>query len=162
MFRTTKSHAVAALVAGAVMVIVPVAQADSGFTGSPDAIDRALAARQAETFAAIDARERGMTERPTLERIGSAPDAFERALIAHADAVRSETISMLDARERAQSTRPVASEPISSEPISSTGSFDWSDFGVGAGAGVGSMLVVLGLGAALLGARRQSGRMTTV
>jgi hypothetical protein len=155
MFRT-KRNAVAALVAGTVLVIVPVAQADSGFTGSPDAIDRALAARQAEKFAAIDARERGLTERPTLESIGSAPDAFERALITHAGDVRSQTISMLDARERAQSTRPVASEPISS-----SGGFDWGDFGVGAGAGIGSMLVVLGLGATFLGVRRQSGRMTT-
>ncbi len=135
-------------IAGAFAVLVPVAQAGSGFNGSPDAIDRAVAAEQAKKVAAIDARERSMLTRPVLESVGTPPDAFERALITHADGVTSRTIPMLDAG--LLPTRTVESR------------FNWSDFGIGAGAGIGFILIVVGLGAGVLVVRHSHGRVTNL
>jgi hypothetical protein len=166
---TTKQRLVAiALAAGALAISVPVAQAQSPdaferavnsheanptFTGSPDAIDRAVAARQADKLAAIDARERGV-ERPAHQSV--APDAFERALITHTDAMTSQTAAMLDSRERALSERPTSSSPLL---VAASGGFDWSDFSVGAGTGIGLVLLLLGLG--VLAIRRSHERVTT-
>lgn len=142
-----------ALIVGA--MATPVAQTSSGFTRSPDAIDRALAAEQAQKIAAIDAGERALLERPTLAgRRASGPDAFERALITHADAIGSRTASMPGARQRT-----LAAPLAASSPTLAPSSFDWGDFGLGAGAGIGLMLVLVGFGA-LTQRRRQEG-MTT-
>jgi hypothetical protein len=159
MFRITltKRHAAAALVAGAVSLLAPVAQADTGFRGSPDAIDRGLAAKEASKLAAIDARERGLTERSTFGGTYG-PDAFERALATHADEIESKMISMFDSRERAMVQRPLTSSPVAA---SEGGSLDWQDFSVGAGAGIVLMLVLLGLGAVIASNRRGHDRVTT-
>lgn len=192
-----------ALIAGALTVLVPVAQADSGsqgspdvvdravaarqaetgFLGSPDAIDRAVAAKQAQKLSAIDARERGMVERPAHHSVP--PDAFERALTTHADTVTSQTVSMLNKRERGLGERPggVVSVPstverilaqergraadfgllrpseIRGETAGASGAFDWSDFGVGAGAGL--MLGLLALAGGVIAIRRSHRHMTT-
>jgi hypothetical protein len=158
---------IVAMVVGALTLLAPPAQADSGdaftralenrestpsFIGSPDAIDRALAAKEASKVAAIDARERALSERPRVgPSLGS--DAFERALVTHANEIDSRTVSMLDRRERALGERPLAASPVAV----SDGRFDWGDFGVGAGAGVGIVLLV-GLGTVAL---RRNERMST-
>ena len=46
--HTIRRLAGLAVVAGAFAALAPIAQADSGFQGEPDAVDRAVAARQAE------------------------------------------------------------------------------------------------------------------
>jgi hypothetical protein len=166
-----KRFAAAALTAAAVTIWVPVAQAQSpdAFERAvqsrqpsptvlriPDAIDRAVAAREArKAQAAIDARERALTERPAPSATPG-PDAFERALVTHTDAVRMQTASMLDGRERALAVR-------SATPTQVAGAdgFDWGDFGVGAGAGIGGALMLLGLGAGVLAIRRSDERVTT-
>lgn len=139
-----------ALIAGTLTILAPVAQADTSFRGSPDAIDRALATRQLEKTGVLDARERSMLTRPTLGGLAAPPDAFERALQNRAADKTSLTIAMLDARQRALTTRPVAS---------SAAGFDWGDFGIGAGAGIGFILVSLGLGVGVLGVRHGHGRV---
>lgn len=127
--------------------------AEHSFVGSPDAIDRAVAVREAERIAAIDARERGLTERPGGGTTYS-PDAFERALITHTDAMNAQTLSTLDVRERGLSGRPGASSPV----LAASGEgFDWSGFGMGAGAVMGLFLIA-GLGTLAI---RRSSRVTT-
>jgi hypothetical protein len=128
-------------------------QVEHSFVGSPDAIDRALAVREAERIAAIDARERGLTERPGRS-MPYAPDALERAVITHADAINAQTVSMLDSREQALSERPAVSSSIS---VTGSEPFAWSEFGMGAGAAIGLVLVA-GLGALAL---RRGQRVTT-
>jgi hypothetical protein len=169
----SKRFAVAALSVAALTIAVPVAQAQSPdaferaaqsqerqtptFVGSPDAIDRAIAARQAQSMLrALEIRERALTERSGATTT-VAPDAFERALVTHADGLTAQTVSMLDSRERALVGRPTPSQPVAV----TSGGFDWSDFGVGAGAGIGLMLVLLGLGAGLPAFRRDDSRATT-
>lgn len=142
--------ATAASIAGALTILVPVAQADSSFRGSPDAIDRALAAQQLEKVAAIDARERSMLTRPGLVSEAAPPDAFERALQNRATGISPDTISMLDAREQSLAARPVGAV----QPTVSDTAFDWADFGIGAGAGIGFMLVLGALGIGVLATRR--------
>jgi hypothetical protein len=167
---TNRRFAAAALTAAALTIAVPVAQAQSPdaferavrsqeqsnptFVGTPDAVDRAIAAREArQVAAAIEARERALTERPsTITTHG--PDAFERAVITHTDAMNAQTVSMLDSRERALSGRPSVSSP---GLVASGEGFEWSEFGMGAGAAIGLVLIA-GLGALAL---RRSGRVTT-
>jgi hypothetical protein len=152
--------AIAALIAGALTILAPVAQADSSFRGSPDAIDRAVAAQQAKKFAAVDARERSMLTRPDLRSVAGPPDAFERALQYRP----SPKLSMLelqhflanDNRQQSLAGLPVA--PVH-PAVSGTG-FDWEDFGVGAGAGIGFILVTLALGVGVLVVRHRYGRVT--
>ena len=164
-----------ALIAGAMMALVPVAQADSGSVRNPDAIDRALAAQQAERAAALDARERAMQTRPASGRIsmldareralltrpglasvGHRPlDAFERAVRAHEESVVQSLNSMPDVFERTAAAGPA--QYLS--PTTTAGGFDWSDFGIGAGVGIGFMLVIVGLGAGVLAVRHGHGRV---
>jgi len=146
-----------ALIAGAVMVLVPVAQADSGSVRSPDAIDRALAAQQAERAAALDARERALLTRPGLASIGT-PDAFERALRAHEESAIQSLTSMPDVLERTAAAGPAQYLP----PTTTASGFDWSDFGIGASVGIGFMLVIVGLGAGVLAVRNGRVRVTSV
>ena len=145
-----------ALIAGALMVLVPVAQADSGSVRSPDAIDRALAAQQAERAAALDARERALLTRPGLASIGT-PDAFERALRAHEESAIQSLTSMPDVLERTAAAGPAQYLP----PTTTASGFDWSDFGIGASVGIGFMLVIVGLGAGVLAVRNGRVRVTS-
>jgi hypothetical protein len=134
---------------GSVAVLAPMASGQTGFRGHPDAIDRAVAARQAELReTALEARERGLVERPAVTLVG--PDALERALISHTDEMTTRTAAMLDARERALTGRPVSSV----ERPSSLPGFGWSEFGIGAGAGIGAALLLALAGIALVGSRR--------
>ena len=171
---TSRRFAAVALTAAALTIAAPVAQAQSPdaferavrseqqskptFVGSPDAIDRAIAARNAQQVAAaLEARERALTERPTSTTTAP-PDAFERALVTHSDGLTAQTVSMLESRERALVGRPVPSQQVAAAPA---GGFDWSDFGLGAGLGVGLTIGLLGIGAGITATRRSDGRMTT-
>jgi hypothetical protein len=151
----SKRVALIGMVAGALTVLAPVAQAAPpdaleravanresapSFIGSPDALDRAVAANERSKLASIDARERALTERPSIGP-SYGPDAVERALATRANEIDSRTVSMLDSRERALVERPLAASPTA---VSDRG-FDWGNFGFGAGVGVGIMLLV-GLG----------------
>ena len=120
---------------------------------TPDVFVRAVNARPSDKFAAIDARERGLTERPAVQP-SPGPDAFERALITHADALTAQTVAMLDARERSLASRPLGSVQ---QPVPASG-FDWSDFGIGAGAGL-LLALVAGVAAFVVG--RSYGRLKT-
>ncbi|MEX0850477.1 MAG: hypothetical protein WD015_03140 [Gaiellaceae bacterium] len=157
---SSKRHlATVALIAGALTMLVPVAQADSGFKGSPDAIDRALAARQLEMTAVLDARERSMLTRPDLGSVAAPPDAFERALQNRPTGTPPLPLQHFlanDARQRSLDARHVGSVQ---RTVSSTG-FDWDAFGVGAGAGIGFILATLALGVGVLVVRRGHGRVT--
>jgi hypothetical protein len=126
------------------------AELGSSFQGSPDAIDRAVATRQAEQAAAFDAREHAALD---LNR-GISPDVVERAVRAHELNAMPDLSSMPDAVERT-----AAAGQLQYAPPTTTSRFDWSDFGIGAGAGVGLMLLLGGIGALAL--RRSEGRVTT-
>jgi hypothetical protein len=132
---------VTALVAGALTIAVPVATADvvdravaaklaeqPRFNGSPDAFDRAAAARYAQTTfqGSPDAMDRLRDAQPSY-----APDAFERAVISNTN------------------SRTEAAPVVASTEVSSSG-LDWSDFGLGAGL----MAALLGLGVGLVAIRR--------
>ena len=173
MTRSTKSpFAALALTAAALTISVPVAAAQSPdaferavlsqqqsptFVGSPDAIDRAVAAREANrVLVTLDVRERALTERPASTTTVS-PDAFERALVTHSDGLTAQTAAMLDRRERGLVGRSFA---VESQPaVATTARFDWSDFSVGAGTGIGFALLLIGLG--VLAIRRSHERVTT-
>jgi hypothetical protein len=171
MTRSKRSRITAmALTAAALTISAPVAQAQSPdaferavrseqqsptFVASPDAIDRAIAAREANrVLVTLDARERALTERPASTTTVP-PDAFERALVTHTDGLTARTRSMLDSRERGLTGRPVGSQPA----VATTTGFDWSDFGIGAGIGLMVALLALGGGVAVL--RRTHARVTT-
>jgi hypothetical protein len=159
MSATSSKRRVAmiATVAGALTVLAQVAQAappdvveraaasraaNPSFAGSPDAIDRAVAARQAEAkFTALEARERALTERPGRV-VRYAPDAIERALNTHTNDVTHQKVAMLDNRERALVFRPTPTTTA----VGTQGGLDWSDFGLGAGAGLVLLLGTLGAG----------------
>jgi hypothetical protein len=169
---THKRRTAAATISAAVLtIVVPVAQAQTPdaferavqshpsesrtFLGSPDAIDRAIAAREAQRKAMVlDARERSLTERPAATT-SVAPDAFERALTTHTDALTTRTMSQLNARERALTERPTIVSPAA---VTVSEGFDWGDFWMGAGAGIGLVLVA-GLGGLLI--RRSQTGLTT-
>ncbi len=165
MTRTTKLFAAGALTTLVLAISAPAqAQSPDAFERAvqsrqpsptvlrvPDAIDRAVAAHEAQKkLAAIDARERALTERPLAKAVG--PDAFERAVVNRTAELTAQTASMLDNRERALAVRPTAA----TQAAGSDG-FDWGDFGVGAGVGIG-LVLLLGLGTIAL---RRNERMST-
>jgi hypothetical protein len=159
--KTIRRLAGLAGIAGA-MVLVPVAQANSGFNGSPDAIDRAIAARQAELgssfqgspdaidravatrqseqAAAFDAREHAQLALSPASR-----DVVERTVRAHQLNFTPDLSGMPDVVER---TVAAGQLQYLSQPTTSSG-FDWNEFGIGAGAGIGLMLLLLGVGASV-------------
>ena len=169
MTRSTKLYAAGALAAAALTISAPAqAQSPDAFERAvqsrqpsptvlrvPDAIDRAVAAHEAEMKAAvIDARERALTERPTST---GGPDAFERAIVNRTAELTAQRASMLDSRERA-----LVARPTTLTQTAGSDRFDWGDFGVGAGAGIGFVLVLLALGAGLLMTRRTDEHASTV
>ncbi len=159
--HTIRRLAGLAVVAGALVALIPVAQADSGFQGSPDAIDRAVAARQAELgssfnggpdavdravatkqaqeIAAFDAREHAQ-----LALTPPAPDVLERAALAQQLNTMPDLSRMPDVVERT-----VAAGQLQYLTQPTSNGFDWNDFGIGAGAGIGLMLLLLGTGASV-------------
>jgi hypothetical protein len=124
-------------VTAAVAALGPVAHASSGYQGSPDAVDRAVAAKQAELAADFDAREHAQLriEQPV-------PDAFERAAAAH-ELRTLDAMPVPDAFERAAAAGQLQYQPVTAS--TSTNGFDWGDFGLGAGTGVGLVLLLAGL-----------------
>ena len=166
-----KLAAVAAAV-GAFAALVPVAQAEPGFDGSPDAVDRAVAARQAQLGSGFkgspDAIDRAVAARQT-QLISSydarehaqlavvpPPDVVDRAVFAHQLDSATDLSRMPDVLERT-----AAAGALQYGPVTSTSSrFDWSDFGIGAGAGMG-LLLVLGLGIGAIVVRHNNGRAKT-
>ena len=166
---TKRRFSALALTAAALTIGAPVAEAQSPdaferavqgrqtqqnhtFVGSPDVIDRAIAARESnQVQTALDTRERALTERPTSTTTPG-PDAFERALITHADEQTLKTAAMLDARERGLGEQRTLASQAS---VTGSEGFDWDEFGMGAAAG---LVLLGGLGALAL---RRSGRVTT-
>lgn len=126
------------MVVGAI-TLVPVAQAGSGFDGAPDAVERAVAAHEADQAAAFDAREHAQLAIPT-----PAPDVVERAVRAHELSAGPDVSGMPDVITR---TAAAGQLHYFQGPTTASG-FDWQDFGLGAGAGMGLMLLLgfLGLG----------------
>jgi hypothetical protein len=134
-FTHTKRVATLAVIAGAVAAVVPVAQAGSGFNGSPDAVDRAVAAHQAQVGSTFN----------------GSPDAIDRAVAVRQAQIESNFNASPDAIDRALRSDGLAAAGAIEYPAATTKSgFDWSDFGIGAGAGIGVMLLLGGLGAGLL------------
>jgi hypothetical protein len=132
-----------AAIAGAMSTFAPIANG-SDIVRSPDAIDRAVKAQQAEIYANVDAREHPVLSAPRTST--PSPDVVERAVRAHQEQLASDLSSMPDVVER---TAAAGSAQYLSQPTPSSG-FDWSDFGIGAGVGVGFMLTLGALGAGLL------------
>ncbi len=166
--NTSRRLAGLAVVAAAFAALIPVAQADSGFQGPPDAIDRAVATRQAElgsTFngspdavdravgtrqseeaAAFDAREHAQ-----LALTSPAPDVIERVALAQQQHTLPET------------GRTTASALVQSPTQAATSNgFDWSDFGIGAGSGIGLMLLLLGIGAGVWTMRQGERQVSSI
>jgi hypothetical protein len=135
-----KAIALIATIAGATMLLIPVAQAQSGFDGSPDAVDRAVAAKQAQDAAAFDAREHAQLAIQT-----PMPDVVERTVRAHQLSTGPDLSGMPDVLTR---TAAAGQLQYSQTPTSTSG-FDWQDFGLGAGAGGGIVLLLGGLGIGL-------------
>jgi hypothetical protein len=133
-----------AAIAGAMSMFAPIANG-SDIVRSPDAIDRAVKAQQAEIYANVDAREHPVLSAPRTST--PSPDVVERAVRAHQEQLASELSSMPDVVERTAAAGP---EPYYSQSTSAGNGFDWSDFIIGAGVGIGSMLVLVGLGSAIL------------
>jgi hypothetical protein len=146
MIRSTHSRRLATLVviAGALAAVVPVAQAGSGFNGSPDAVDRAVTAHQAQIGS----------------KFNGSPDAIDRVVAARQAQIASNFNGSPDAIDRAlRSDELAAAGAIESTAASTTSGFDWSDFGIGAGAGIGVMLLLGGLGLGVV--TRRNGRQVS-
>jgi hypothetical protein len=171
-----------ALVAGALTVAAPVAAAQSSspdvveravesklaeqhpFQASPDAIDRAVAARQTTLATSFrgspDAIERAVAAARSLPTFQGSPDAIDRHL------ARANASFPPDAFERAlitntsARTTSLAAPVVHSSDVPTSSGVDWSDFGLGAGIGLGSALLLTGLGLGVLMLRRGQ-RMTT-
>jgi hypothetical protein len=125
----------------------------SSFQGSPDAIDRAVAMRQAEQAAAFDAREHAQ-----LALSPASPDVVERAVIAHELNATPDLSGMPDVLERT-----VAAGQLQYLPQATTSNrFDWNDFGIGAGAGIGLMLLLLGIGAGVWTMRQGQRQVSSI
>ena len=170
--HTIRRLAGLAVVAGAFAALIPVAQADSGFQGSPDAIDRAIAAKQAgigfngspdaldRALAAQQVQEAaafGAREHAQLVLAPVSRDVFERTV----DAQRLNTSgpsAMPDVLDR---TVAAGQLQYLAQPTTSNG-FDWNDFGIGAGAGIGLMLVLLGLGVGAWTMRQSQRQVSSV
>ena len=171
--HTIRRLAGLSVVAGAFAVLIPVAGANSGFNGNPDAIDRAVAARQAELGSSFqgspDAIDRAVAARQAVDvamfdarehaqlaLTPLSPDVVERAVTAHDLNAAPVLTGMPDVFER---TIAAGQLQYLSQPTISNG-FDWNDFGIGAGAGIGLMLLLVGLGAGVW-TMRQGGRQVS-
>ena len=161
-----------AVVAGAFVALVPVAQADFGFQGEHDAVDPVVALQQAQQSATFDGREAGRSSsRRRRIRFQGEHDIVDPVTLQ-----RAQQSAMFDGREYARLDltspagfiarfapkthalpdltampdvfeRTIAAGQLQYTylPTSSNG-FDWNDFGIGAGAGIGLMLLLLGIG----------------
>jgi len=169
--HTIRRTATLAVIATALAAIgAPVAHADRGFE-SPDALDRALIVATAEKTAMLDARERALRRSGAVDSQTTMLEARERGLI-HSSIQNGTFRASPDVVERAvraQRTAGVALEPDVFErtvaagqlaylvPTATADGFDWNDFGVGAAAGAGALLLLGVIGGLLMVHRRGGG-----
>jgi hypothetical protein len=136
-----------AVAAAAFAALVPVAQADPGLQGNPDAYARAVAARQVELSPSFrgspDSIDRNAAAREARKQTGTSADASLRHFVAN------------DNRGQA-----IGSPVGSTQQTASGAGFDWNDFGIGASAGV-ALTLLLGVGIGVLVVRHGSRRVTT-
>ena len=173
--HTIRRLAGLSVVAGAFAVVIPVAGANSGFNGSPDAIDRAVAARQAELGSSFqgspDAIDRAVATRQAQQDAAfdarehaqlalspASPDVVERAVIAHELNAAPDLSGMQDVVDRTVAAGQLQYLP---QPTASNG-FDWNDFGIGAGAGIGLMVLLLGIGAGVWTMRHEQRQVSSI
>jgi len=170
--HTIRRLAGLAVVACAFGALVPVAQADSGFQGSPDAIDRAVAAKQTEIGfnGSPDAPDRALAAQQVQETAAFAvrehaqlaltpvsPDVFERTV----DAKRLNASGLSAMPDVLDRTVAAGELQYLAQPTTTNG-FDWNDFGMGAGAGIALMLLLVGLGASVWTMRQSQRRVSSV
>ena len=179
--HTIKRLAATVFAAAAAIVVVPAAYA--GFDGPPDAIDRYNANQPsgAGTLAlggspdAIDRYQKANEPVPTTPAIQGSPDAIDRYNANQAsDAGTLPLGGSPDAIDRFQ--RANASQPIQSPPdwieryaartptavtVAGGSGFDWADFGIGAAAMLGMVLILAGFGVGVQVARHKTGRIRT-
>ena len=124
----------ATMIAAVAAFAVPVAQA--GFQGPPDALDRYNAAH-AVTF-------------------DGPPDAIDRYNATHAVPFNGPP----DAIDRYEG-RTGSVVPANSNATASSTGLDWGDFGIGAAAMLGLVLLVAGLSLGALSLRHRSGTLRT-
>lgn len=117
--------------------------------GSPDAFDRAVAARQRHQAAMLDARERSLTERSAVQSPRGAIDLRERAFGAKLEA-RLGAGTSPDVVQRAMDARtrtllePVRDDRFRLDPTSNPGpvsvtsgrEIEWPQIGIGFGIGL--------------------------
>ena len=141
---TPRISLIAAVVAVVAAVFAPTALADPWgsdrqnptVVGSPDLVDRALAAEQQRLATMLDARERAYdTKRDVQIGLGTYPDVTERAVAAHerANAFRG------DDRFRIDPT----SQPVQVTTTGSGRDLEWPQVGVGLGVGLALLLGLL-------------------
>ena len=170
--HTIRRTATVAVIATAFAAIgAPVAQADRGFK-SPDALDRALIVATAEKTAMLDARERALSrssigvdsQTAMLEArergltrssihdgdFRASPDVVERAVRAHKTAAVAEGPDVFERTATAGKLAYLV-------PTTTANGFDWNDFGVGAAAGAGALLLLGVIGGLLVAHRRAGG-----
>jgi len=173
---TPRISLITAVFAAALAVSVPAAFGDSWgadrqngttFVGSPDLVDRAVAAEQRRlatmldarehayiagrdelSTPMLDARERGLTEKREVQ-LGSGvyPDAFERAV-----AARGSTVDRFVANDDRFQIDP-SSNPVQVAATGDSGrEIEWPQIGIGLGIG---MALILGLLLALRATRHR-------
>ena len=102
--------------------------------GSPDLVDRAIAAHQREQAAMLDARERALGQRPVTGDVYSSLDAREQAFGAKREAQLASTPSRPSVREPVVDDRfridPTA-VPSTVSVTSSGREIDWPQIGIG-------------------------------
>ena len=198
----TKRLATLAVVAGAMTILVPVAQAgyrndrvaDSvdaaraaqqqseslplqsgyGVNRIADSVDAARAAAQRPTssyglFRAIESRvadsvetariAQGRTEAQLLSQAGYGANRVSDSVEAARAAQPRPTSSFGLFRWLESQAVPTVERPLSPQSTIESGGFDWRDFGLGAGMGIGLMLLLGGLGAGVM--RRGRGQVRT-
>ena len=170
--HTNRRTATLAVIAAALAAIgAPVAQADRG-SRSPDALDRALIVATAEKMAMLDARERALSRSSiAVDSQTAMLEARERGLTHWSiqNGTFGESPDVVERAVRALKTPGVAAGPDVFErtaaagqfayvlPTTTADGFDWDDFGVGAAAGAGALLLAGVIAIGLLVAHRRSG-----
>jgi hypothetical protein len=151
--------AILAVVAGAMTVLVPVAQAGYDPNRVADSVDTARAAQQGGSLDLSSQQGYGIyrvadsvdTARAAqASGVSSMPDVVDRAVVAHNLEIASQS-SPPDVLERTAAAGP---GQYFFQPTTSESGFDWGDFGLGTGLGIGLMLLLGGLGVGVM-TRRQ-------
>ena len=170
----TKRLATLAVIAGAMTIIVPVAHAASDPNRVADSVDAARAATQRPTssyglFRAIESRVSDSVETAQIAQRKAEAELLSQAgygvnrvadSVETARAAQPRPTSSFGLFHWLESQAvPAVERPLSPQPTIESGGFDWRDFGLGAGTGVGLMLLLGGLGAGV--ARRTRGHVRT-